>query len=108
MNLSLFGEITVIDDGFNDFWQAYPKKKNKGDALKAWKKINPCASLQQKMSESIQLWSTSVEWLKEAGQYIPYPASWLNAYGWEDEPTKINYRSEKSIRDEKRFQEVMF
>ena len=108
MNLSLFGEITVIDDGFNDFWQAYPKKRNKADALKAWKKLKPSADLQRIMSDSIQIWSNSVDWLKEGGQYIPYPASWLNAHGWEDEPLKLDYRSEKSIRNEKRFQEVTF
>jgi hypothetical protein len=25
-------------------------------------------------------------WLKDGGQFVPYPASWLNARSWEDEP----------------------
>ncbi len=25
------------------------------------------------------------DWQKDGGQYIPYPATWLNARGWEDE-----------------------
>jgi len=28
----------------------------------------------------------SADWQKENGQYIPYPATWLNAKGWEDIP----------------------
>jgi hypothetical protein len=36
----------------------------------------------------------SEDWTKEGGQYIPYPATWLNAKGWEDEyspmPTKFS------------------
>jgi hypothetical protein len=27
----------------------------------------------------------SEDWIKENGKYIPYPATWLNAKGWEDE-----------------------
>jgi len=27
----------------------------------------------------------SPEWTKDNGKYIPYPATWLNAKGWEDE-----------------------
>ncbi|WP_040683197.1 hypothetical protein [Thermosinus carboxydivorans] len=25
------------------------------------------------------------DWLKDGGRFIPYPATWLNAKGWEDE-----------------------
>lgn len=25
------------------------------------------------------------DWQKDGGQYIPHPATWLNASGWEDE-----------------------
>jgi len=25
-----------------------------------------------------------VDWRKDSGQFIPHPATWLNAKGWED------------------------
>ncbi len=25
------------------------------------------------------------DWIKDKGQFIPFPASWLNSKGWEDE-----------------------
>jgi len=37
------------------------------------------------MLDAIEYTKKTEEWQKEKGQYIPYPASWLNARGWEDE-----------------------
>ncbi len=73
--------------GFEEFWFSYPKKKNKGDAEKAWKVIRPNKELVDKMLYSLQAAKCSADWLKDNGQFIPYPASWLRAKGWEDEQT---------------------
>ncbi len=72
---------------FEVFWKAYPKKKAKGAAEKAWAKLRPSQQLVQKMLEAIERASNSVDWMKQSGQYIPYPSTWLNAKGWEDETT---------------------
>lgn len=71
--------------GFDRFWRAYPKKKSKGDAERAWKKLQPDEPLQDSILDAIERARTSAEWKKDGGQYIPYPATWLNAKGWEDE-----------------------
>ena len=39
------------------------------------------------MIATIERATTSEDWLKEGGKYIPYPATWLGARGWEDEMT---------------------
>ena len=70
---------------FPTFWGAYPKKKIKGDAEKAWKSIKPDADLQAKILEAVEVAKRGDGWRKEGGKYIPYPASWLRAKGWEDE-----------------------
>lgn len=70
---------------FDLFWQAYPKKKSKGDAEKAWAKIKPSEHLAEQILQAVQRATTSKEWIKNGGEFIPYPASWLNAKGWEDE-----------------------
>jgi len=74
-----------VSGGFKNFWFKYPRKKNKGLALKAWKQIKPNQALQTKIFEAIENAKTGADWLKDEGQFIPYPASWLNAKGWEDE-----------------------
>jgi len=74
-----------INTSFERFWAAYPKKKSKGDAERAWKNFNPNKELAALILEKVEAAKSSYDWLKNNGQYIPYPASWLNAKGWEDE-----------------------
>lgn len=70
---------------FAQFWAAYPKKKNKGDAEKAFKAIRPDDVLFSKMLEAIEQQKKSTDWREQCGKFIPYPASWLRAKGWENE-----------------------
>ena len=71
--------------GFEQFWRLYPKKKSKRDAEKAWKQIKPDSELVAKILEGVARAKTCPDWTKEEGRYIPYPATWLRAGGWEDE-----------------------
>ena len=75
----------IYKNGFEKFWVAYPKKKSKGQAERAFSKINPDEQLLATMIATIERAKISEDWVKEKGKYIPYPASWLNARGWEDE-----------------------
>lgn len=77
--------VCANNGGFEAFWTAYPKKKSKGQALSAWKKLKPDSSLQAMILEAIENQKRSPDWQKDKGQYIPYPATWLNAMAWEDE-----------------------
>lgn len=89
-------EESVGETGFDQFWSIYPKKKSKGDALKAWKKIKPSKSLLKTILDAVSVQKESHSWTKEGGQYIPYPATWLRSMGWEDEVDKIPSRVEVS------------
>lgn len=75
---------TALDARFEKFWEAYPRKTSKGTARKAWAKLKPSEQLLGRMISAIERAKTSAQWIKENGQFIPYPASWLNAEGWED------------------------
>ncbi len=70
---------------FERFWATYPKKRNKGDALKAWRALKPGESLVNAILAAVERTKASVQWRKDEGQFIPYPASWLRARGFEDE-----------------------
>jgi hypothetical protein len=70
---------------FNDFWEVYPKKKSKGQAETTWNKLSPDNDLLTLILTALETARKSEDWLKENGKYIPYPSSWLNAKGWEDE-----------------------
>lgn len=73
------------DDLFDQFWAAYPKKRSKGAARKAWDKLHVNPTMQATILRAIERAKQSEDWQKDGGQYIPYPATWLNAEGWEDE-----------------------
>lgn len=75
------------DELFVRFWAAYPKKRSKGQAEKAWAKLQPDEQLFRAIMDGLERAKTSADWQKDGGQYIPYPATWLNAKGWEDEYT---------------------
>jgi hypothetical protein len=70
---------------FDQFWSVYPRKKSKGQAERTWVKLNPNEQLLASMIATIERAKTSVEWTSGGGQFIPYPSTWLNAKGWEDE-----------------------
>ena len=68
---------------FEMFWRAYPKKVGKGAAERAFAKV-PSGMMKQ-MLAAIELQKRSEQWLKDNGQYIPNPATWLNEKRWLDE-----------------------
>jgi hypothetical protein len=70
---------------FEQFWTAYPKKKAKDDALKAWEKRRPTSELLSVMLSALQRQKVSPDWLKDSGRFIPFPATWLNQARWTDE-----------------------
>lgn len=70
--------------GFEKFWKVYPKKRNKGDAEKAWSVIKPGDELLDTMLTAIAAASSCDSWRKNGGEFIPYPATWLRRRGWED------------------------
>lgn len=75
-----------LEAEFNKFWEYYPRKKSKGDAYKAWIQTKEKRPALDKILKAIVVLRESDDWLKEGGQYIPYPASWLRAWGWADVP----------------------
>lgn len=77
-------------DPFELFWNAYPRKVGKGAAEKAWKAAKlPAIDF---IVSKIAALKNSDQWRKDGGQFIPYPATWINRGGWDDEPTVTNER----------------
>jgi hypothetical protein len=62
------------DTGFDKFWEIYPKKIAKADALKAWNK----AIKTKTADELLKVTKAYAESKLPDITYIPYPASWLN------------------------------
>ena len=95
---------TLLSD-FEEFWTAYPNKKRKQKAKEAWVKQNGSRPPLDKILSKLLELKKSTDWTKDNGQYIPHPASWLNAGGWDDEPvTGIKSSKAPTWRDYERNQ----
>lgn len=73
------------DDLFDEFWSLYPKKTSKQEARKSFAKLKVTTDLFEKIKAALSAQKQSKQWQRENGQYIPYPATWLNQRRWEDE-----------------------
>ena len=82
---------------FEAFWLSYPRKKNKAAALRAWVRINPKNGMCEKIMDAVQNAKSSSDWLKDNGQFIPHPATWLNKGGWMDEQQAPESRMGKFV-----------
>lgn len=78
-----------VPAGFDEFWSAYPRKVSKPQALKAWRKLSPDTQALQAILAGIERDRRSEQWLRDGGQFIPHPATWLNGRRWEDEQATL-------------------
>jgi hypothetical protein len=76
---------SLADARFAEFWELYRLHKAKVSALKAWRKLNPDATLIATILADLKTrsWPADLE-------HAPYPASYLNGRRWEDERTATN------------------
>lgn len=76
-----------IEDQFNRFWAAYPRKDAKGAARKAFEKaIRKIPA--DRIIAAVQAWPFDAQ-LKPHGDFRPHAATWLNAERWEDEAVQV-------------------
>lgn len=76
-----------VDDGFGAFWAAYPVKKDKQAAERAWRKLGPDPPLQARMLEAIRtLAALDSDWRRG---FVPHPTTFVNGRRWEDEPKPV-------------------
>ena len=67
---------------FDRFWQSYLRKVGKVKAEAAFHKVTVPVEV---LLAAIEAQKKSAQWTKDNGQFIPYPATWLNGKRWEDQ-----------------------
>jgi hypothetical protein len=66
------------------FWNAYPRKVGKKAAQKAFQNAQDRPRIDDLVA-AIHRGRDSPQWLKDGGQFIPHPSTWLNRGGWADD-----------------------
>lgn len=73
-----------LRERFLAFWAAYPRKEARQPAAKAFAKLAPDEALFARMMAGLERDRRSEQWRRDGGQYIPYPATWLNQQRWDN------------------------
>ena len=84
-------------DGFDSFWQQYPKKRNKKKSREIWKRKRLDAIAVDVVQDVINRKASDERWT--AG-YIPDPTTYLNGERWQDEYTDTRGVKRKTYTDE--------
>ncbi len=75
-------------DAFERFYQAYPRRVAKQEALLSWLKLTPGAEIIPVIMTAVERCAAEVR--DTEPKFIPHPATWLNGKRWEDEPVNGN------------------
>lgn len=109
-NTEVSQEKPARPDLFDAFWKAYPKKRDRGHAEKAWPKALSKASAEEIVTAAVEF----AVWCKRTGQerkFIAYPATWLNGERWldellEDDPPQSNTQGWIALARENAYNET--
>ena len=74
----------LAPEGFDEFWELYPRKLDKKRAMASWKRIalKDHAAIMENIAGRIR---SDESWSKDGGKYIPHPTTYLNGKRWEDQ-----------------------
>lgn len=88
-----------VEEAFQEFYNAYPRKREPLAARKAFVKALEHATPEVIVAGAVRL---AADPNLPPKQFIPYPATWLNSGGWDDEP----YDERILTAEEKKKQEL--
>lgn len=76
------------NDGFNRFWEKYPKCTQKLICQKLWKLNVKDRKTEDSLFKALEIQMKSNDWLKEGGKYVPSSKTYLEGACWEDKVIK--------------------
>ena len=90
-------ENLYAQNDFDVFYTNYPRKVARGAAERAFKKALTYATFDTILAGVIRLANDPN---KPSKEYLPYPATWLNNKGWEDEPYPVRITAKEQRQNE--------
>ena len=76
--------VAKAPDLFDEFWAAYPRKTDKGNARKAWTK-----ALKKTRPEVLIAAAAALAATRPDPKFTAHPTTWLNGERWEDQPLTL-------------------
>jgi hypothetical protein len=92
-----------IDQDFETWWKAYPGRRKQGKpvCLAKWKHLRKTGTLPplSEMLSTLEAQKQSLDWVKDAGEFIPGPLPYLNQSKFFDESVQSGSPPAPSSRD---------
>lgn len=76
-----------LAQGFQAFWERYPRREAKKDATKAWSQVVKDDPQTEEQIHQALDWQIPL-WEHREIKYVPLPATYLRGERWTDEPPK--------------------
>ena len=70
---------------FELFWDSYPRKDGRQEAIAAWDKLAPDDETIAAMARGLAAAKKSEKWTKEEGRYIEWAVRWIKYRRWENQ-----------------------
>ena len=86
--------LTDSEKMFLEFWEAYPKKRDKQGCERAFKRIPKLKEVFPGIMKALEIQKQSEQWTKARGQYIPNPLTYIHQERWLD----INEAEEMQVK----------
>lgn len=89
------GNRRVLLDGFEAFWQVYPRKTAKGAARRAWSKAVKAAD-----GDSERIVNGAARFAADPNRsetFTPHASTWLNGERWDDPPLPARSTAERGV-----------
>lgn len=84
INNNICPNLGQIEELFNEFWTAYPRKVKKVKCEEWYKKHKVNKELHDKIMFGLRLTSIRDNWKEIKKEFIPHPLTFLNQERWED------------------------
>jgi hypothetical protein len=83
-------------DEFLCFWDTYPRKVDRKEALRGWVK-GLCDDLLGEILASLAIWKQTEQW--QDIEKVPYPSTWINKQRWKETPGRRVSLGEQKARN---------
>lgn len=80
-------EQSEIEAMFEEFWKEYPRKVNKVNSFKAFKKVCKDRKMLESLLVALAQHKKTEQW--KTASLIPHASTWLNGHRWEDDLTTL-------------------
>jgi hypothetical protein len=89
--------LAIASPLFDEFWQLWPRREGKANAVKAWQKATKKIS-ESDLVEKARAYVTSPT-LPQA-QFVPHAATWLNGERYNDEPEPVKWNPDAWMNED--------